>query len=765
MKHVMPGELDTVAELLNAVKIAPMPAAERQASAQAVMTLARALDRAPADVSVTALEFALTRPDLDDELGGDARIVRAGVARALRAFADPARRALARRLRGNVPTLADACAAARLMLSTDDATRAVRALERLAAAEGVTPADLPAATSALEPALRRATPETFGSRSPKALKNNVTLVRRALRLVGAPSHRATALRAESLPMDWAEALDRVVARLPLHAKSARAVLRRLILAAADEGFCPASIGADFAIRFYSQELARKASNYVEKMRQAVAAWNENAEAEGRAVLPRPGRERIRVEAMNWGRLPAGIRADFDALLAASGSASETADKVDDWATLVPDEDDLGLSQMMPRTGAATLAAGTTRNWRDYIKRAYQASIALQAVCPCRLADLLTPPVLQQIVRMTRLKRRERLEAQGRRFDPAEKPRREHSVLEGLLSIARRRGVDESSLAELKRLADSINPKIVGTRRLADGTTKNVYAKRQIGPMHALKLAAFNDLGAMKRWFETPTTLWERAIAPLKRGEPIRQEHVALARSALVAQICQRVAPLRRENLIRLRCCGDERHLVLPLGDGEGRLHIPGVEVKNDLEITVGIDAETVSMLKFYIAHFLPVARRTADAAPGNPHLFPGAQVEKEDGTAYPAGFGYMTESKLNTVFRKHVMKFCAIDLNLHVMRHLAGKVILDIDPSAMLLVKEILAHKHVSTTEAYYAEVSQIIAQNRYWEILDAAIHRTVKGLRFRVGPGAHLFRGGRSALGAAPAPSHATRNVARRRA
>lgn len=736
MKHTRPDELDTVAELLNALKIAPMPAWERQASAQAVTTLARTLGRAPADISVVEFGRALDGPAFAT-LGPETATVREGVARALRAFADPARRALARRLRDQIPSLAEAADAARLMLSRDEAARATRAIERLCGTQGVSPADLPAANAALEPMLRRATPETFGSRSPKALKNNLALIRRAVRLVATPSHRTTALRADSLPDDWRAALAGVVARLPEHAKSPRAVVRRLTIAADDEGLSPGAIPTEFAARFYASELERRALHHIEKLRAAIDAWNKDAGREGRASLPRPGRERIRVATMAWKALPEEIRADFEAML---GRAAP--DPARDWSALVPDEfDDLGLGQMMPRISGPAVLVGTVRNWQDYVKRAFQASEALAPGAATRLDELLTPSTFVQIARMIQAKRRERHEADGLRFDPQEKGRREHSVLEGLISIAQRAGCTEESLRELKRLADGINPAIVGTQLLANGGEKKRYARRQIGPRHARKLAAFNETTAMKRWFEAPAALWDRATAPLRAGKPVRQDHVALARSAIVAQISQRVAPLRRENLVRFRCFGDDRHMILPLGDGEGRLHIPAGEVKNEVEITVIIDAETVAMLKTYIEHFLPVARRTARAAPGNPHLFPGAQRAKEAGTFYPQGFGYLTESKLNTVFSKHVRRYCALDLNLHVMRHLAGKVILDIDPSAMSLVKEILGHKRLSTTESYYAEVNQIIAQRRYWTLLDAGARRAFTSWRFRIGPGDDLFR------------------------
>ena len=70
---------------------------------------------------------------------------------------------------------------------------------------------------------------------------------------------------------------------------------------------------------------------------------------------------------------------------------------------------------------------------------------------------------------------------------------------------------------------------------------------------------------------------------------------------------------------------------------------------------------------------------------------------------------------------------------MHVARHIAAKVILDMDPSAMGLVQEILEHKRIETTRAYYAEVSKLIAQKRYLQLLDKATLRALGKIDFRV--------------------------------
>ncbi|MFO8080789.1 MAG: hypothetical protein R6V07_10815, partial [Armatimonadota bacterium] len=134
--------------------------------------------------------------------------------------------------------------------------------------------------------------------------------------------------------------------------------------------------------------------------------------------------------------------------------------------------------------------------------------------------------------------------------------------------------------------------------------------------------------------------------------------------------------------------------------------------------------------------YRPVCMTHANADPDNEHLFPGAESwrkEKGQGGGYAQGFGYITKEKLNNTFAKHMLKYCMLHMDLHVMRHLAGKIILDQDPSAMSLVQEILGHKKVETTRAYYAEVCQLVAQRRYLDLLDRATRRAIAKVSFTI--------------------------------
>ena len=618
----------------------------------------------------------------------------------------------------------------------------MNALADLAEAEDSTLDEMSATLAAVEPILRAATPETFGVATLKSLENKRTLVRKAVRLVDPLSTGARTTCVEALPSIWKEALAAVGHHLKEHETSQKAILRRLATFCARCAIVPSALPEATVDAFVATELATHSPGYEEKLRAAFRRWN-GAAAVGVALpaLPLPGAPVRRQKIVAWSSVPAAIRAPLDVYLATAVSIREPGD----WGAFVADEDpdyaELGIA-FAPEANdgggdedaAPLLEPGTRRNWRDAVKRAWHAAAEDPRVAPkpAQLEDLFTRPVVTALVAAVRRSRRDRLEAAGRVFDPKKKGRYEHSLVEALCSVGRVLSVDAERLAVIEDLKVQVDPNVVGMKRGPDGGFERVYAERRIGDRHATMLAAFGDLSRLRRWFEAPSVLWGLACRPIEAGRAPQATHVALARSALVARIGQYVAPIRRTNFARLRYRGEDPHIFLPEGHGEGKLVIPPNEGKTLREIHVCIDAETVRMLRYYIRHFLPVAQARAAATPDNPHLFPGAcGAEAKDG-GYAPGRGFLTKEKLNGSFGKHMKKHCGLNLCLHVMRHLAGKVILDQDPSAMALVKEILGHKRLRTTQAYYAEVCKIVAQRRYIHLLEQRSRKALANVSFR---------------------------------
>ncbi|MCP1169382.1 site-specific integrase [Limimaricola litoreus] len=684
-------------------------------------------------VAVPGAELKATIGQRWMQVGSDMR-------RALRCWDHVPTRWLALRLRTRIPTLSDAATAASLRLGADEARRAGAALEALAASEYGSLDDFPATVTAIEPLLRAAIPETFGVESMKSLENKRTLIRKVVRFVDPLTTGMRETCSSTLPSQWQQALAILDHQLKDHERSAAAILRRLARFCAGQEITPVEINKTLVEAFVAMELATHAPAYVEKLRAAFRRWNNAVETglDG-PHLPLPGAPVHRQQNVTWKTVPTGIRAPLDAFLETAISARNPGD----WGALVPDDDpeyaELGIAFADASSDAEmgatqVLEPGTRKNWRDAVKRAWHAAEKDPRVQPKpkNLDDLFCKPVVSALVAAARSARRKRDEAQGLVYDPKVKGRYEHTLVEALCAVGRAISIAPDRLEAVEEMKRQLDPSVIGMKRVADGSFKRVYADRRIGTRHATMLAKFADTTRLKRWFEAPSTLWTLACAPIRKGRKPQASHVALARNALIARIGQYVAPVRRSNHSRYRHEGDDRHLILPEGEGEGTLIIPAHEGKTLKEIHVRIDPETVRMLQYYIKHFLPVARKQAKASADNPHLFPGADGRKVEDGGYVPGRGYITKSKLNTSFKKHMKKHCGLDLCLHVMRHLAGKIILDQDPAAMALVKEILGHMRLRTTQSYYAEVSKIIAQRRYIHLLERQARQVLATVTFK---------------------------------
>lgn len=729
------------ADLRRCLWLSTMNGSTRQATLGSLATLCAASGH-DGELPVALVQELITVPNSDVKAAAGNRWVQvvSDLRRALRSWDDLPIRWMALHLRVRIPTLSDAATAAGLRLGNDEARRAVVALEALAASEGCSLDDIPATAGALGPLLQASTPETFGVESMKTLENKRTLIRKVVRLVDPLSTGMRETSVATLPSPWREALAVLDGKLKDHEKSAAAILRRLAAFCARQNIMPIEINEPLLEAFGAMELATHTPAYIEKLRAAFRRWNEVVD-EGYAAprLPLPGAPRYRLEDVDWATVPAGIREPLDAYLATAVSARSPGD----WGNFVPDDDpeyaELGIAfadTSSDNEGAAApiLEIGTCKNWQDAVKRAWHAASTDPRVepKPNALRDLFTRPVISALVAAVRKSRRDRVEADGRAYNPKVKCSYEHSLVEVLHSVGRALDLPSDRLDLIEDLKRQIDPSVVGLKRSADGGFKRVYADRRIGERHATMLSAFADTSCLKRWFEGPSVLWALACAPLLAGRKPQATHVALARNALIARMGQYVAPVRRSNHARYRFEGDDRHLQLPAGDGEGTLCIPADEGKTLRKIHVRIDRETVRMLKYYIKHFLPVARKNAKASPDNPHLFPGAGGHEAEDGGYASGQGYITKSKLNTSFKRHMKKHCGLNICLHVMRHLAGKIILDQDPSAMSLVQEILGHKRLKTTQSYYAEVSKIVAQRRYIHLLEQHSRQVLATMTFK---------------------------------
>ena len=439
-----PEEAGDTAALLVSVQLAPLRASTRSGTLYAVRRLRDALgDGGEIPVAHLAAAVADPHPTLKTSMPRWPQVA-SDVRRALRLHADPARRALALRLAGaGVPTLADAIDAAALFEDSPDTLQRLRtAVTRFAAAQGGAPAALTASATAVEGPLRAMRPEDLGVGTLKSLENQRALVRRAVRRVD--PHRLDAVAGAgggALSRAWTAALEHVCAALPKSETGTLAILQRLGRAATAAGETPAGLSARTVDECLGRDLATHGPAYCEKMRRACRVWN--AAVAGGLKAPRiaaPTPPAHRQPSVDWHAVPTAIRAPVDAVLEKAVSVRAPAD----WGAFVGDgldEEDAALGLPDPDGGAAAACAsgarvlepGTRENWRRAVKRAWQAAMADPRVEPKpeTLAEMYTAAVARAVVRAARASRRDRVEARGERFDPAEKGRYEHSLLETL----------------------------------------------------------------------------------------------------------------------------------------------------------------------------------------------------------------------------------------------------------------------------------------------------------------------------------------------
>lgn len=733
----------TTADVISVLRLTPLNAATRMITIKSVRRLREVLTGGP-DIPADAFFAAAERatPELRAQMGDRHSQILSDVKRAKRAWNDTFRRDLVLRLRGRLPSLQDAIDAVEAGGSTEQVKRTVQSLRKLAESQATSPAGIIATAIVVEPLLRRLTPEDLDVHTAKSLSNKLAQIRAAVELVDPNAISGRAADIKTLPQAWRVLLDTLTGKLSVSYTAECAIFRRLAVRSDRDGLLPGDITAEFLETFTAHELATKSDSHREKLRRAGRVWNDVIQSQGltAAHFENTGPQN-RLPDVAWAAVPETIRARVEALM--DRMVAPQGDE--DWSSFVEDadEDDLGLGDLVDDPGYAGAAIprelGTQRNLRDAVKRVWHAAETSPKVTrkPERLEDLFRQDCLVATVAAIREKRRARVEARGESWEAHKKGRYECALVQALYSVGKSCDLPEDILEPVRKMTLNLDPSVVGSKLKSDGTLAYVYEDRKIGRHHEDMLRQFNEDAALKRWFQAPGVLWRQAEKWVKQGRnrpTITQ--ASLARSALIAQVAQRVTPMRRTNLVRLRAFGDEAHFNLPIGAGEGTLILPGAELKNLRSIHVTIDQETVRMLKRFIEVYRPLFVERSKADPENPHLFPGAGSERKErgeNGGYPQGFGYMTKDKLCQRFRQHIRKHALLRMDLQVMRHIAGKVILDMDPSAMGLVQEVLGHKRIETTQSYYAQVSKIVAQKNYLQLLDQYSRRVMSHVDFRI--------------------------------
>jgi integrase len=183
-----------------------------------------------------------------------------------------------------------------------------------------------------------------------------------------------------------------------------------------------------------------------------------------------------------------------------------------------------------------------------------------------------------------------------------------------------------------------------------------------------------------------------------------EAQVALAIAILIC------APLRPKNLAALHL---DRHL-LEVGAGRQRrrhIRIPGEEVKNGEDLEYPLPDRVARLLKLYLDEIRPRLTGT-----GNPYLFPGETDGPKGASLLSDQIAHLTEARLG------------VRMTAHKFRAVAGKIILDQNPTGQEIARQVLGHRDITTTATYYAPLQR----DRAIDLYDKAIRATTSAKRQR---------------------------------
>lgn len=315
-----------------------------------------------------------------------------------------------------------------------------------------------------------------------------------------------------------------------------------------------------------------------------------------------------------------------------------------------------------------MAAKTIRLHRDHIHSAVSAAVAagVDSNQLVGLGSLTQPETFKKILR-------HRWESEGRKLNAYT-----HGLAGSLIAIAKEwvRAPNET-LTALKVTRHRLGALPIGL------TEKNKDLLRQ-----------FNDKALLRRLINLPDRLWRHVVSELKAS---RRQFIDL-QNALAIDI-ELVAPLRMRNLTALNF---DEHIRWPQGQGKPAILVfKSEETKNNVPLEFELPDTLSGRLHDYRNKIAPrVIVRRPD------HLFLTWRGKPR------------TQAAIAVAIEKTVLKYVGIRLTPHQFRHLAAKIILDHNPGAYELVRELMGHKNMQTTTNFYAGIDTRRAGRAHAELL-----------------------------------------------
>jgi integrase len=254
----------------------------------------------------------------------------------------------------------------------------------------------------------------------------------------------------------------------------------------------------------------------------------------------------------------------------------------------------------------------------------------------------------------------------------------------LPTLARRLNLSNETVTRLQKMAKKLK------------VTQHGMSERNREALHA-----FDDEEAVEALVDLPARVVDEVLeSGRKTYRKAKLNQTALAIELLLN------APVRIQNLASIEV---DRHLVDLSTRRERRIHLrfPAHEVKNSIELDFPLMPETVDLLDQYIAVWRPILCKGQDS----PFLFPGDRPGRPK-----------WKRTLSGQIKELVFIRTRLAMTAHRFRHAVGKIFLDRNPGQYEIVRQLLGHKDIRTTIAFYAGAETASAIRHY--------ARTILGIR-----------------------------------
>jgi hypothetical protein len=374
-------------------------------------------------------------------------------------------------------------------------------------------------------------------------------------------------------------------------------------------------------------------------RDTVSAWNRSGDS-----IPSWPQVRFAVPdnratyVVPWDRYPASLKVDFDRWLRHLAGEEPNYDG--------PDSPGTGDDDPAWQDGDFKPLRPTSVRTRELQVRSFLAAMVHEGVDPAELHTLADAVKPQRAAAAFKFLRRR---AGGQPSVNA------GHILGTVLSIAKHRvPLDEEAVNRLKGMRKRV------------GLVRNCMTERT-----RLAVLPLEDPAREQEFLTLPDRM---ATEVIRAGAPTLQ-------TAVMIEILTMI-PLRVLNLSTLRIGSN----LIADRSGGMTLYIPYQDVKNSIVIEARLPPCTVKLLNLYTALYRPLLPG-ADSA----WLFPG----KKAGTAKST---QMVRTQISNCMRRR----CGLNFTPHTFRAAVGKIILMHNPGAHGLVQQVLSHKSIKTTIAYY---------------------------------------------------------------